>query len=265
MVQNLYILFCCLLVLQGVPSFGTVSCTSLLSTTAPEDFSIRFEDVALNPTERLVWMNGQSTKLGQTEYLVMELLVLAEGAVVPFEDFQEEALREANALKREAPEYKRTWLAQYTFRLRRKLKEVFGQEISDRILNISGRGLAWNSPKLIEKSKSFDPGKITYIYNQHRVFVGEKEIILSPQLWTIFSSFVHQRKTQVSVTELGNAWWILTREEVNEDWFRVYLSRLNSTFSKEFKSGPRKVFSFLSEGKRWKMNAELVDVLENLP
>lgn len=243
--------------------FSASTCEPLLEKDLTDGFTIRSEDVALNPNERLMLMGGRTLKLSRSEYLVMELLILAQGAVVPFEEFQEEALREAELRGRRDSEYKRNWLNQCTFHLRKKLKSAFGDEVSQRLITLNSRGLAWAIPSLIEQSKSFDPDKVTYVTDKQRVFVGEKEILLNPHFWSMFSSFVEKKKEKVSADELKSIWWVRTHEEVNEEFFRVYFFRLNSVFREALGSKSVKVFTPAREGKKWQINTSLIEYYES--
>lgn len=259
--RSLYISFCCLTLLQGVPSFGSILyCDSFLTGENREGFTIHMEDVALNPAEREILIDNKITKLAHSEYLIMETLLLADGAVVKSETFQEEALREAllRGESEDEVEYGKAWLKQHTFRLRRRLKEAFGMEVAERVITVPKRGLVWMTQRLFEQSKKFDPNKITYLPNESRVFVGPQEILLSPLLWTIFSTLMNSKKNAVSTAELQAAWWMVTREEISESGFKVYFFKLNSIFAQAFQSRQEKVFSAISGQGLWQLNARLV-------
>lgn len=271
------IAFGCLTIVQAIALLGSfafgdnsewqpklIECSKFLTLPAFDpEFSIHSDhEIHLNPTKKQVTFKGLTIKLGTQPYLLFEILLLEQGRVVNFDEIQNEALNQAGREKAELLQYDNNWLAQTAFRLRANLKSAFGEELEKRIKTHSGRGLSWTPLSLIQRSKEFQPKKITYLLDLERIFIGPEEIFLEAYQWIIFKKFFTDNRLVINNSELAQTVFVATGKELNEAHLRVHYSRLNSKFAKAIGIKEFKLFEAEGLDGSYRIQMKNIDIIK---
>lgn len=213
-----------------VPLSQTLFGSGPFSTLPHEDFSIRDGGVYLNPTSREVFYRGKKAVLGPTDYIFFEALVLADGEAVADHVFVNEGLaaHEARANGRDEPKYDAFWVGANIKRVRTKLKTEFGEDFANRLITLRSRGYAWTSSAILKAAASFPADKVTYLYNQERVFVGQDETILTERDMALLKAFFDSRTLYLSRDTMMSVFERMGRNISDSGYHRMAVARLNA-------------------------------------
>lgn len=211
------------------PSLDMIQSVGPFTILPNEDFSIREGGVYLNPTTRQVFYRGKKTALGPTDYIFFEALLLADGSAVDDHEFINEGLaaHEARANGRAEPKYDQFWVGANIKRVRTRLQEEFGEEFASRLITLRSRGYAWTSGAILNASESFPTDKVTYLYNQERVFVGREEVILTDRDMALLKAFFDSKTFHLSRESMMSLFERMGRDISDESYHRVAIARLN--------------------------------------
>lgn len=187
-------------------------CRTVFVNPELEGYTIQNGELRLNPDTRQVQWRGRITKLSNTQYMILENLILADGAPVAMDTFSTEGERNAAERGSDPNQYAfgKNWVVVNINRLRKFLNETLDASLGERIVTLNGRGFAWTTDKMRADAESYDPNRLTYLWEQQRLFKGKHEIYLSPGAWLAVDRYVN------------NSFQLITREGWNEIWRRDF-------------------------------------------
>jgi DNA-binding winged helix-turn-helix (wHTH) protein len=246
---------------------NVTQCRAIFESVPLEGFAVQNGELKLNPETRHVKWRGKSIRLSATQYMILENLILADGAPVTMEAFSLEGERNAGERGSDPAQYAygKNWVVVNIMRLRKFLSESFDPSFAKRVVTLNGRGFAWTTDKMLADAENYDPARLTYLWDKQRLFKGPNEIFLSPGTALVVDRYVNNSFQLIT----REGWYEICRRDLRRPMtynaLKIMISKANIELAGILGTEEKIILKNAIRGMGgWSLNSSVFDV-ESMP
>jgi DNA-binding response OmpR family regulator len=268
----------CLLVFQLGALFCLeaqgITCLAGLETESQSGESfLTVDDVKIdlnanrNPRSRgknySIYFGEKEILLGPAEFLFLRTLISARGAVVRSGQLLE--IRDSeNAEVDYDAQVPFNWISAQLRRVRRKVFESAGLDILERITQVRGYGLAWNTKFVVEKSLGFPGNKITYVRSLGRFFVGTREVKLRKAEYILLKFIAELAHPVLSQADVEKLWEREMGARTSNENTRKQIQRLQNSMAEELGIDRAALLHIETGMGLWQIDKTVLNIMPSL-